>query len=184
VGAPAGEGTGTAGTEACSWDTVPVLAWEAILAGASPEDPDAAGAGLTSKPAEADPRTAELVAVEVEVSDPVASVEPDSPEVTTGSLSATDVASPVSPVLVEAELALALPDVPELAVGPATTVELPPAPPLLCPEPVLEPPAPAAPVWARAGAARRSSAASTANAAAALARARPGTKQESRTAPL
>ncbi len=109
-----------------------VLTWALPAAVALPAGP----------PVDAAPRTALFDAVGLEVSAPVVPVGPVSPLETTGVLRACDVASPVSPVLVEPELAVAAPELPVVADGLTETLELPPAPPPADPAPVDEPPLP------------------------------------------
>ena len=61
---------------------------------------------------------------------PVLPVGPDGPELATGEAVAFDVASPVSPVLVELDRASTSPEAPLVAVGVTLALAAPPAPPL------------------------------------------------------
>ena len=72
--------------------------------------------------ARAVPRTAgELVAVALVEAAPVSPVSPELPLRATGLASATEVALPVSPLLVELDCDVAAPDAPEMALGLAVT---------------------------------------------------------------
>jgi hypothetical protein len=107
-------------------------------------------------PAEVLARGAEFTAVGLEVTAAEPLVEPPWPDVATGLLTAVAVAGPVLPVFVAVEEALESPELPELAVGWESTVEPPPEPPVDPPLPVLDPPVL---VWANAGEANRTRAA-------------------------
>jgi len=71
---------------------------------------------------------------------PVLGLPPESPETATGSLVEMAVAAPVFPLLEADELAVAGPELPEVAVGLATTFESPAEPPPAVPVVALLPP--------------------------------------------
>jgi hypothetical protein len=86
------------------------------------------------------PRIPVLIAVGLDVAAPVAPVDPELPDTAMGADTALDEAGPVLPVLVALDCEDDDPELPEWATGVATTVELPPEPPLALPTATLEPP--------------------------------------------
>jgi hypothetical protein len=163
AGVPAAPaGPALAGAGAGTWGAGEVATWalpdEPPVAPAVPPAPDGVPVGVPvgvpDGVAVAVPSGAVLVAVGLEVCEPVAPVGPVSPLVERGVLRACEVASPVSPELVELALAVAEPELPVVADGLTETLELPPAPPLAEEAPVDEPP-PLVDVWAAAGPAIR-----------------------------
>lgn len=112
------------------------------LAIASPVSPDRPELPEVASPptAIAVPRIPVLIAVGLDVAAPVAPVEPELPETAIGADTADETAGPVFPVLVELDCDDDDPELPEIATGLATTLELPPEPPLALPTAMLEPP--------------------------------------------
>jgi len=75
-----------------------------------------------------------------DVTEPVLGLPPESPETATGALVEMAVASPVLPLLEADELAVAGPELPEVAVGLVVTFESPAEPPPAVPVVALLPP--------------------------------------------
>jgi len=114
-----------------------VLATDARLAVSPPAEGPGAGVALaatwddraeTAAPPEPEPEPG-AVGVATALADCVDGLPPESPEMATGSLVETAVASPVVPLLDAEELAVAGPESPVVAVGLVTTWVFPPVPP-------------------------------------------------------
>ena len=135
-------------------ELAPELAPEEAVpdASASPVSPESPESPLSAGPpmATAMPRMAVLTAVGTELASPVLPVSPVSPEVAAGLDSASLSASPVSPVLVALDWAVAAPEAPEVATGLAVRPASAPTPPSALPIETLLPPTAPKPMPPRA----------------------------------
>jgi len=124
--------------------SVPAKAWEPLSA--VPDDAAVPSTATWLDRADVGPPTtgaaldAGVASAPVDTAGLVAGLPPELPETATGALVEIAVASPVSPLLEAEELAVAGPELPDVAVGLDTTLEPPPSPPPELPVPTLPPP--------------------------------------------